>query len=146
MVQLFPGVPASCLCDMYLNSALNEGLNLLVRHHMKKGYKIDGWIRNGCFNLPSLDKRISELLVEAKLRGHTWNYALEESDLAIVNDYKQRFGSSYDCDPDYSPGKGCGVRFVNRQKLFEKCQNCKRREKCKEVKKCDQRLKEMGLM
>ena len=48
MVQLWPGIPPEVLCDMYLNSCLNEGLNLLIRHHMAKGHRIDGWIRNGC--------------------------------------------------------------------------------------------------
>ena len=39
MVQLWPGIPPEVLCDMYLNSCLNEGLNLLIRHHMTKGHQ-----------------------------------------------------------------------------------------------------------
>ena len=80
MVQLWPGIPPEVLCDMYLNSCLNEGLNLLIRHHMAKGYRIDGWIRNGCVNMDTFDIRLMLLIAEMKNRGKSW----AETDIACV--------------------------------------------------------------
>lgn len=81
MVQLWPGIPPEVLCDMYLNSCLNEGLNLLIRHHMAKGHRIDGWIRNGCVDLEMLHVRIKQLIkilcMERILVPNDGNYPTE---------------------------------------------------------------------
>jgi len=77
MVNLWPGIPPSCLCDKHLNAACNEATGLL-RWHIIKRHKIDGWIENGCIDLGTLDVRIIQLLAEARARGKDWKYEYDD--------------------------------------------------------------------
>lgn len=87
MVNLWPGVDVKCLCDKHLNAAINEGLNLLIRHHIAKGHKIDGWIKNGCIPANKIMFRISELLDESKRRGKKWSYQFTDDDTEVMVRY-----------------------------------------------------------
>lgn len=145
MVQLWPGIPPEVLCDMYLNSCLNEGLNLLIRHHMAKGHRIDGWI--GYADIPNdkslIIKRISALHDEMQIRGKTWNYVILPSDKEIVENYKRHFDfledaatSGYDMNIGGNPAK-----------LAAKCRACRYRQtRCKGKETCEDRLKARGMI
>ena len=135
MVQLWSGIPPEVLCDMYLNSCLNEGLNLLIRHHMAKGHRIDGWIRNGCIhnNKTDIIIRLCELQKEATRRGKIWNYGVYQTDIDIVKNYSGNFDIQTNVD--------------NVKKLSDKCRACRYREtKCKGKEKCEDRLKARGMV
>ena len=135
MVQLWPGIPPEVLCDMYLNSCLNEGLNLLIRHHMERGYRIDGWIRNGCIpnNKTDIIIRLCELQKEATRRGKIWNYGVYQTDIDIVKNYSGNFDIQTNVD--------------NVKKLSDKCRACRYREtKCKGKETCEDRLKAKGMV
>ena len=141
MVQLWPGIPPEILCDMYLNSCLNEGLNLLIRHHMAKGHRIDGWIQNGCVDLEMLHVRIPELIAEAKKRGKSWGYAYTKDDdwnvvamLCVFQDCK-------------TLPNNVGAIAANPAKLAAKCRACRYRQtRCKGKETCEDRLKARGMI
>ena len=141
MVQLWPGIPPEVLCDMYLNSCLNEGLNLLIRHHMAKGHRIDGWIRNGCIYATeyTLTCRIGDLIGEMKKRGKNWNYSFCDSDLDIIKSYN-KWINPFDT-------QHIDALELNPQKLLNKCCACRYREtKCKGKETCEDRLKARGMI
>jgi hypothetical protein len=141
MVQLWPGIPPEVLCDMYLNSCLNEGLNLLIRHHMAKGHRIDGWIRNGCVDLEMLHVRIPELIAEAKKRGKSWNYQYTEEDDGNVFTYDAMAAINND------PVKSKAAITANPAKLAAKCLACRYREtRCKGKETCVERFKAKGMI
>ena len=143
MVQLWPGIPPEILCDRYLNSCLNEGLNLLIRHHMAKGHRIDGWIRNGCVDLETLHVRIPELIAEAKKRGKSWNYQYTEVDGEIVFAYGFMAAASMGNDPV----KNKEAIAANPAKLAAKCRACRYRQtRCKDRETCEDRLKARGMI
>jgi len=145
MVQLWPSIPPEVLCDMYLNSSINEGLNLLIRHHMAKGHRIDGWI--GYADIPAdkslIINRISELREEMEKRGKTWSYAILPSDKVVVEIYKRHFDfledaarSGYDMNIGGNPAK-----------LAAKCHACRYRQtRCKGKETCEDRLKARGMI
>jgi hypothetical protein len=145
MVQLWPGIPPEVLCDMYLNSCLNEGLNLLIRHHMAKGHRIDGWI--GYADIPVdkslIIKRISELRGEMEKRGKTWSYAILSSDKEVVESYERHFDFLKDtARTGYDRNIG-----GNPAKLAAKCLACRYREtRCKGKETCVERLKAKGMI
>ena len=141
MVQLWPGIPPEVLCDMYLNSCLNEGLNLLIRHHMAKGHRIDGWIETGCISVIGVWGRMVELTDEMKHRGKIWNYELTDSDFRIWEKY-------YDISI-----RGVILSFnedaikANPAKLAAKCRACRYRQtRCKGKETCEERLKARGMI
>jgi hypothetical protein len=91
MVNLFPGVPAKCLCDKHLNAVLAEYNNLLLPS-MRKGNSIKGYILHGCVDLPRTVARIDECIQEAKARGHDWKYTTpSEKDQKLIDEYHVRF-------------------------------------------------------
>ena len=141
MVQLWPGIPPEILCDMYLNSCLNEGLNLLIRHHMAKGHRIDGWIRNGCVDLEMLPVRILGLIAEAKKRGKSWNYQYTEDDDWNVVAMLCAF------EDNNNPVKNKEAIAANPAKLAAKCRACRYRQtRCKGKGTCEDRLKMRGMI
>ena len=141
MVQLWPGIPPEVLCDMYLNSSLNEGLNLLIRHHMAKGHRIDGWVKTGCISVIGVYGRMMELTDESKLREKVWNYKLTDSDFKIWEKYYDMVirGEIRSINED-------AIR-ANPAKLAAKCHACRYREtKCKGKETCEDRLKARGMI
>ena len=141
MVQLWPGIPPEVLCDMYLNSSLNEGLNLLIRHHMAKGHRIDGWIRNGCVDLETLHIRIPELIAEAKKRGKSWSYTYTKDDDWNVVAMLCAFEDNND------PVKNEEAIAANPAKLTAKCRTCRYRQtRCKGKETCEDQLKMRGMI
>ena len=124
MVNLWPGVPTSCLCDKHLNAAINEGLNLLIRYHIAKGHKLDGWIKNGCIDPHAIIIRIEDLINESKNRGKPWSYMIMGEDHAIVVEYylnnpPQKMSELLDANEEAIKN--------NRAKLAARCPKCKDR-------------------
>ena len=141
MVQLWPSIPPEVLCDMYLNSSINEGLNLLIRHHMAKGHRIDGWIRNGCVDLEMLHVRIPELIAEAKKRGKSWKYEYTDKDVLEVLVCCNRYRYSEESL------KNKEAIAANPAKLAAKCRACRYRQtRCKDRETCEDRLKARGMI
>lgn len=141
MVQLWPGIPPEVLCDMYLNSSINEGLNLLIRYHMAKGHRIDGWIRNGCVDLELMHARLRHLIVEAYRRGKSWKYEYADEDDLLFSMY-YRMAIMHD-----EPLKNQEAISQNPAKLAAKCLTCRYREtRCKRKETCVERLKVRGMI
>jgi hypothetical protein len=87
MVNLFPGVPAECLCSTHLNSVLAESINLLLPS-MRKKNSIYRYMLHGCVDLPYIYPRICECLAEATLRGKAWKYKNPtKEDQKIIEEY-----------------------------------------------------------
>ena len=122
MVNTWPGIPTHCLCLRHLNSACNEATGLL-RYHMLKGHRIDGWIRTGCIDLETLDERIEELLAEAKSRGLDWKYEFREDHKKAIAEYRKRAAASG------SDMKNEEAIAENMKKLMERCGMCGERMK-----------------
>ena len=148
MVQLWPGVPPEVLCDMYLNSCLNEGLNLLIRHHMAKGHRIDGWIRNGCFDCVTLVEDIASLEAEMKRRGKDWGYHLDMRDGIIISNYhKSESYKLLELLDNLIIFKNKFEISKNPVKLAAKCRSCRYRQtRCKGKETCEDRLKARGMI
>jgi hypothetical protein len=124
MVNLWIGIPAEYLCDKHLNAAINEGLNLLIRHHMAKGHKITGWIRNGCITL-AIIPRIQDLITESKRRNKNWSYQLTDTDREIIDRYwKSETGKRVINTPDLTIDSNKAI-LKNPVKLAERCPKCK---------------------
>lgn len=141
MVQLWPGIPPEVLCDMYLNSSINEGLNLLIRHHMAKGHRIDGWIRNGCVDLERLHVRLQYLITEAQRRGKTWKYEYtDKDDFTVFFYYRSAILRK-------TPRSNQEAISQNPAKLATKCLSCRYREtRCKGKETCVERLEAKGMV
>ena len=141
MVQLWPGIPPEVLCDMYLNSSLNEGLNLLIRHHIAKGHRIDGWIRNGCVDLEMLHVGIKQLIMEATKRGKSRKYEYtDKDDLEVFVCCNRHYNSE-------EPLKNKEAIAANPAKLAAKCRACRYRQTgCKGKETCEDRLKARGMI
>lgn len=122
MVNVFPGVPAHCLCDKHLNATINESLNLLIRYHLKNGHKINGWVRNGCIDYRNIQSRISELLSEMTSRGKNWDYHFLDSDIWILEEY---FGK-WECTVSESEMMILAIAG-NKSKLSNRCGRCRER-------------------
>jgi hypothetical protein len=91
MVNLFPGVPAECLCDKHLNSVLAEYNNLLMPS-MRKGNSIRKYLDHGCIDLKYLGIRIINCMAESKRRGKNWKYpAINTNDCIIHVIYFDRY-------------------------------------------------------
>ena len=141
MVQLWPGIPPEVLCDMYLNSCLNEGLNLLIRHHMAKGHRIDGWIRNGCVNMDTFDIRLMLLIAEMKNRGKSWAYKVKRTDINLIQNYIAYL------DRHEIDRTNFDAINQNPAKLAAKCRACRYRQtRCKGKETCGDRLKARGMI
>lgn len=91
MVNLFPGVPAECLCDKHLNSVLAEYNNLLMPS-MRKGYSIRKYLDHGCIDLLFIGVKILDCMKEANKRGKKWKYPyLNEKDCELHGMYLDRY-------------------------------------------------------
>ena len=121
MVNLWPGIPANQLCRKHLNAAINEGLNLLIRHHMRKGHRIRGWIDNGCIEVGCICARIEELIAEAKARGYQWSYELTVDDVLLAEAYYS------DYETNNKPKSNPEAIAKNKEKLSGRCPECKKR-------------------
>ena len=121
MVNLWPGIPANQLCRKHLNAAINEGLNLLIRHHMRKGHRIQGWVDNGCIDVECVGGRIGELIAEAKSRGYEWSYELTVDDIALTGAYR------LDYIDKHIPMSNPEAIARNKEKLSGRCPECKKR-------------------
>jgi len=83
MVNLWPGIPAECLCNKHLNAVLAEHNNKLMPS-MRKGHSIEGYLKHGCIDIELITTRIADCLKEGKRRGHKWKYAFPtDPDLAL---------------------------------------------------------------
>ena len=126
MVNLFPGVPAECLCDKHLNAVLAEYNNLLMPS-MRKGNSVYRYMLHGCIDLPYTYSRIYECLAEATLRGKVWKYKnptkedqkmIEEYfKTAIVDLGKEFFGDE----------RRKEMGEMNKMILSFRCQECRKR-------------------
>jgi hypothetical protein len=142
MVQLWPEIPAEVLCDMYLNSCLNEGLNLLIRHHMAKGHRIFGYAETGCIDCNKIPDRIYSLISEMNKRGKQWTYRFTDSDDIICTNYFNARGFPFESFRRMEDA----IR-ANPAKLANKCLVCRYREtRCKGKETCVERLKANGLI
>lgn len=124
MVNLFPGVPAKCLCDKHLNAVLSEYNNLFITS-LKKGNRIDNYIRHGCVDLPSVNERILECLQEAKTRGHNWKYAApSEADKQLIKEYIDRYSGNPDLDI-FGEDRRKEMGEMNLRVLSFRCKKCR---------------------
>ena len=121
MVNLWTGIPANQLCRKHLNAAINEGLNLLIRHHMWKGHRIQGWVDNGCIEVGCICARIEELIAEAKSRGYEWSYELKMADTALAASYQRDYALKH------IPMSNPEAIAKNKEKLSGRCPECKKR-------------------
>jgi hypothetical protein len=122
MVNLWPGISTNNLCDKHLNAAINESLNLFVRHHLARSYKINGWVRNGCVDARDITSRICELLFEMKLRDKKWNYDFTDNDKIIICDYFKK----WECSEKEFEMMIVAIEN-NKNKLANRCNACKER-------------------
>lgn len=124
MVNLWPGVPASCLCNKHLNAVLSEYNNLFISS-LKKGNRIDNYIRHGCVDLPLVNERIVECLQEAKARGHTWKYAIpSEVDKELIREYVVKYGKDSELDI-FGEARRKEMGQMNLRVLSFRCRSCR---------------------
>jgi hypothetical protein len=121
VVNLWPGVPATCLCDKHLNAVLAEYNNLLLPS-MRKGNSIRGYILHGCVDLRSTHGRILECIEEACKRGKEWKYpAPSLDDEKLINEYRVRYCFT---EPIGSPKERSEM---NMRILAFRCPECRMR-------------------
>lgn len=124
MVNLFPGVPAHCLCDKHLNSVLSEYTNLLMPA-IRKGKSIRGYIRHGCVDLPKVYRRVLDCLLEAKRRGKNWKYSIGLSDSEMHVKLMEKHRAEF---PDIDdPQRRKEMVEMNLRILMFRCPECRER-------------------
>ena len=124
MVNLWPDVPASCLCDKHLNAVLAEYNNLFIPS-LKKGNRIDNYIRHGCVDLPLVNERILKCLQEAKGRGHDWKYAVpSEENKKLIREYIVRYSKDSDLDI-FGEARRKEMGQMNLRVLSFRCKACR---------------------
>lgn len=79
---------------------------------LKKAKKIDGYVRNNCFELETLKKRHDDLVEEMKRRGMNHKTPIEESDCC--------FDSCYDKFLDKKINQ-----VESLQDLLQRCPSCR---------------------
>lgn len=120
MVNLFPGVPAHCLCNKHLNSVLAEYNNLLMPS-MRKGNSIKGYVDHGCVDLEYLNERVVECVEEYKARGLDWKYKVpSEEDIKLHNEYHVRYLFSL------TPERREEMAEMNIHILMFRCPECRK--------------------
>jgi hypothetical protein len=95
MVNLWPGIPAECLCDKHLNAVLAEYNNLLMPS-MRKGHFINKYILHGCIDLFNVEDKINKCVTESRNRGYEWKYQfVSEDDRIIHHVYLRNYIDAY---------------------------------------------------
>ena len=124
MVNLWPGVPAKCLCDKHLNAVLAE-YNDLLMPSMRKGNRIDNYIRHGCVDLPVVNERIVECLQEAKSRGHDWKYSVpSEANKQLIHEYVVKYSGDSELDV-FGEARRKEMGEMNVRVLSFRCKKCR---------------------
>jgi hypothetical protein len=88
---------------------------------MAKGHKIDGWIRNGCVDLSTLESRIKNLIKESNNRGKSWKYHYTIGDADAVYEYFDFYMSNG------MPTSNHEAILNNHNKLLVRCTKCQKK-------------------
>jgi hypothetical protein len=129
MVNLWPGVPAECLCDKHLNAVLAEYNNLLMPS-MRKGHMITKYILHGCIDMFNIEHRINECLIEATKRNHAWKYqSVSESDRILQKLYLKKYIEAFPeiFDTDHRYARQIEMGHMNELVLSFRCPKCRER-------------------
>ena len=127
MVNLFPGVPAHCLCDKHLNSVLAEYNNLLMPS-MRKGNFIRGYVINGCIDLPCMLLRVLDCMAESKRRGHKWSYPIPTTeDIKLHGEYFDRYIDELKNPYFWGEERRMEMAEMNKRILMFRCPECRER-------------------
>ena len=123
MVNLFPGVPARCLCDKHLNSVLAEYNNLFMPS-IRKGNSIKGYIQHGCVDIPQIYNRIVECLKEVDKRGLKWKYKYPSvEDIKLFNNLTKQYNTEFPDIDDSSRREEMAI--MNLRILAFRCKDCR---------------------
>lgn len=127
MVNMWPGVPAKCLCDKHLNSVLAEYNNLLMPS-MRKGRSIRGYLINGCIDLPFIYARIMDCMSEANRRGHEWKYTVPTTeDVLLHGKHFDRYIDEFKDQDFWENTRRQEMAEMNKRILAFRCEECRKR-------------------
>ena len=127
MVNLWPGVPAKCLCDKHLNAVLAEYNNLLMPS-MRKGHSIKAYLLHGCVDLPFIYCQVMDCMAEANRRGHEWKDPIPTTaDVKLHGEYFDRYIDEFK-DPEFwGEERRQEMTEMNRRVLAFRCPGCRGR-------------------